>query len=133
MRISNSADVIARLKLITATTTDSALAERLGISPQTLSSWKGRKRIPYAVCIDLAEARDISLDWLLGGAGPMQRACAQGPSPSAAEAQLLAVFRALGSEDQTFIQHAAEERKRIRELERRLDELDRRNAPPHLG
>lgn len=132
MRISNSADVIARLKLITATTTDSALAESLGISPQTLSSWKGRERIPYAICIDLAEAHGISLDWLLGGVGPMQRTYVEAPSPSDAEAQILAVFRALNSEDQSFIQHAAEERKRIRDLERRLDELDRRNATPQL-
>lgn len=130
MSTSKSTEIIARLKQITATSSDSALSERLGVSPQTLSSWKGRERMPYSICIDLAEQHGISLDWLLTGFGAVQRASAQSTATHTAEAagpaeqRMLTIFRTLGVGDQQLIEHLAQERLRIRDLERRLDALD---------
>jgi septal ring factor EnvC (AmiA/AmiB activator) len=125
MSISKSTEIIARLKQITATSTDSGLSERLGVSPQTLSSWKGRERMPYSVCIDLAEQHGISLDWLLTGAGPMRRTleCQASPSQADTEQRMLAIFRTLTAADQQFVQQMAQERQRLRDLEQRLDRL----------
>src|SRR3979490_2060395 len=128
MRNKRSSDVLARLKLITATGTDAHLSEVLGVSPQTLSSWKGRESIPYAICIDLAEERGISLDWLLMGQGPMLRCdiratSAQMLAASPLEQQILELFRSLNEGDQRFIQIAVEEKRRLGELEQRLDDL----------
>jgi hypothetical protein len=123
MSISKSTEIILRLKQITATTTDSGLSERLGVSPQTLSSWKGRERMPYSLCIDLAEQHGISLDWLLTGTGPMQRSAEFNASASEPEQRMLAIFRTLTVADQQFVEQMAQERQRLRELEQRLDRL----------
>lgn len=123
MSISKSAEIISRLKQITATSTDSGLSERIGVSPQTLSSWKGRERMPYSVCIDLAEQHGISLDWLLTGVGPMKRTTEFEASSSEPEQRMLAIFRTLTVADQQFVQQIAQERQRLRDLEQRLDKL----------
>jgi hypothetical protein len=123
MSISKSTEIIARLKQITATSTDSGLSEQLGVSPQTLSSWKGRERMPYSVCIDLAEQHGISLDWLLTGAGPMRRTAQLEEPASEPEQRMLAIFRTLTAADQQFVQQMAQERQRLRDLEQRLDSL----------
>jgi len=123
MSISKSTEIIVRLKQITATTTDSGLSERLGVSPQTLSSWKGRERMPYSLCIDLAEQHGISLDWLLTGAGPMRRSAEFNTSASEPEQRLLTIFRRLTVADQQFVEQMAQERQRLRDLEQRLDRL----------
>jgi hypothetical protein len=121
--MSKSTEIIVRLKQITATTTDSGLSERLGVSPQTLSSWKGRERMPYSLCIDLAEQHGISLDWLLTGVGPMRRSAECNASASEPEQRMLAIFRALTVADQQFVEQMAQERQRLRDLEQRLDKL----------
>jgi hypothetical protein len=123
MSISKSTEIITRLKQITATTTDSGLSERLGVSPQTLSSWKGRERMPYSLCIDLAEQHGISLDWLLTGVGPMRRSVESDASSSEPERRMLAIFRTLTVADQQFVEQMAHERQRLRDLEQRLDHL----------
>ncbi len=131
MRKLNVTSVLDRLKRVTGTDTDTGLAAAVGVSPQTLSSWKVRESIPYSICVALAQERNISLDWLLIDQGPMLRGVEvreatpdtlQDPRESA----VLAVFRALDEDDQRFIQHAAEEKKRLRDLEQRLQDLSRR-------
>jgi hypothetical protein len=129
MSISKSSEIIVRLKQITATSTDSGLSERLGVSPQTLSSWKGRKRMPYSICIELAEQHGISLDWLLTGVGPMQRTPEFEGSSSEREQRMLAIFRTLTAADQQFVQLMAQERQRLRDLEQRLDRLYEQASP----
>ncbi|UVJ46626.1 helix-turn-helix domain containing protein [Pseudomonas sp. LS1212] len=128
MSSKGSAAVLARLKLITDSKTDMALSIILGISPQTLSSWKGRESIPYAICIDIAEQHGISLDWLLTGTGPRLREDHQASSPIAPdnaswEIELLNQLRALSEVDKHSIQLAVQEKKRILDLERRLEAL----------
>lgn len=62
-------DVISRLKFVFSAKTDTELADSMGIAKTTLSSWKQRGSIPYAECVSVAKAREISLDWLLLGRG----------------------------------------------------------------
>ncbi|WP_095149152.1 helix-turn-helix domain-containing protein [Pseudomonas sp. Irchel s3a18] len=128
MRSKKSQAVLARLKQITGTTTDASLSSALQVSPQTLSSWKGRDSMPYALCVDIAQTRGISLDWLLLGEGPVQRHTpanhiehAQPDTPR--EHTILALWRLLNEDDRCAIQCALEEKKRLRELELKLAEM----------
>ncbi|WP_095082779.1 helix-turn-helix domain-containing protein [Pseudomonas sp. Irchel s3h17] len=128
MRSKKSQAVLARLKQITGTTTDTSLSSALQVSPQTLSSWKGRDSIPYALCVDIAQARDVSLDWLLLGLGPIQRQAHANhtehtQASTTREHTILALWRLLNEDDRCAIQSALEEKKRLRELELKLAEI----------
>lgn len=130
MSINGFAAVLARMKLVTQSATDSGLSSALGVSPQTVSSWKGRDSIPYAICVELANKHGISLDWLLVGEGPRFRAhCHQMMNPSADadwEAQLIAELRVLSPQDQRAIALAIQEKQRLRELEQQIEEISNR-------
>ena len=125
MRSKKSQAVLARLKLATGTTTDASLSSALEISPQTLSSWKGRDSTPYSLCVDFAQSRGISLDWLLLGVGPMLRPATgdlaentQETAPQ--EDTMLALWRLLDYDDRCAIHCALEEKRRLRDLELKL-------------
>jgi hypothetical protein len=124
LRSKKSQAVLARLKLITGTSTDAALSSALQISPQTLSSWKGRDSTPYSICIDIAQTRGISLDWLLLGEGPILRHVESNTTDvTQRENTILALWRLLNEDDQRAIQNALEEKRRLRDLELKLAEL----------
>jgi len=127
MSINGFSEVLARMKLVTQSTTDSGLSASLGVSPQTVSSWKGRDSIPYAICVDLANQYGISLDWLLVGEGPRLRAHAhQNVSPCADpdwETRLITELRLLSPQDQRAIASAIEEKQRLRKLEQQVEEI----------
>lgn len=135
MSINGFAAVLARMKLVTQSTTDSGLAFALGVSPQTVSSWKGRDSIPYAICVDLAEKHGISLDWLLLGEGPRFRAHAQQSVNTLLdpewETQLIAQLRLLSPLDQQAITQAIQDRQRMRDLERQVEEISGRLPHPN--
>ena len=128
MRSKKSQAVLTRLKQITGTKSDASLSSALKISPQTLSSWKGRDSTPYSLCVDIAQTRGISLDWLLLGEGPVLRPVA-GHSPeenqdnSNRENTILALWRLLNEEDRHAIQYALEEKRRLRDMELQLAEM----------
>lgn len=128
MRSKKSQAILARLKQITGTTTDAALSSALQISPQTLSSWKGRDSTPYSLCVDLAQVRGISLDWLLLGEGPMLRqtqvdTLEPNRESTLRENTMLALWRLLDDDDRCVIQRALEEKTRLRDLELKLAEM----------
>ncbi|SDV13275.1 helix-turn-helix domain-containing protein [Pseudomonas vancouverensis] len=123
MRSKKSQAVLARLKQITGTKTDAALSSALQISPQTLSSWKGRDSTPYAFCVEIAQARGLSLDWLLLGEGPVLRQGRVDAPANTEESSILAKWRQLDEEDRYAIQSALEEKHRLREMERKLSEM----------
>lgn len=135
MSINGFAAVLARMKLVTQSATDSSLAAALGVSPQTVSSWKGRDSIPYAICVELADQHGVSLDWLLVGEGPKFRAHTQRILSPASdpewEAQLIAQLRQLSPDDQRAIAVAVQEKQRIRELEQQVEEIA--SLLPQLG
>ena len=128
MRSKKSQAILARLKQVTGTTTDAALSSALQISPQTLSSWKGRDSTPYSLCVDLAQVRGISLDWLLLGEGPMLRqtqvdTLEPDRESTLRESTVLALWRLLDDDDRCVIQRTLEEKTRLRDLELKLAEM----------
>ncbi|MHC8321881.1 helix-turn-helix domain-containing protein [Pseudomonas sp. GB2N2] len=128
MRSKKSQDVLARLKQITGTKTDASLSSALKISPQTLSSWKGRDSTPYAICIEIAQSRGISLDWLLLGEGPILRPAPKESRESSQESTtrentILGLWRLLDEDGRCAIQHALLEKQRLRDLELKLSEM----------
>ena len=128
MRSKKSQAVLARLKQVTGTKTDASLSSALQISPQTLSSWRGRDSTPYSLCVEIAQTRGISLDWLLLGEGPVLRQTVTDSSePDQAsttrEDTILALWRLLDEDDRCVIQNALEEKQRLRDMELRLSEM----------
>ncbi|WP_130906082.1 MULTISPECIES: helix-turn-helix domain-containing protein [unclassified Pseudomonas] len=128
MRSKKSQAVLARLKQITNTKSDASLSSALQISPQTLSSWKGRDSTPYSLCVEIAQTRGISLDWLLLGEGPIMRTAvtesvAHHQDSTVREDAILALWRSLNEEDRCAIQNALEEKRRLREMELQLAEI----------
>lgn len=119
--------VLERLMTVFAVDSDSELARKLDVNRQTLGSWRSRQSIPYALCVNVSEAEGVSLDWLLTGEGAMLRGGSVAPiaSPvfSPQEDAILALFRSLEETDRREIQSAAEEKKRIRDIEQRLKDL----------
>lgn len=119
--------VLERLMSVFAVDSDSELARKLDVNRQTLGSWRSRQSIPYALCVNVSDAEGVSLDWLLKGEGTMLRSMPTAPlaSPpnSPQEDAILALFRSLEETDRREIQSAAEEKKRIRDIEQRLKDL----------
>ncbi|MBD8614152.1 helix-turn-helix domain-containing protein [Pseudomonas rhizosphaerae] len=122
MRTSEATEVLDRLKQLLAAPNDAALAKALGISPQTLGSWRARASIPYGLCMNLARTDGISLDWLLLGRGAML------PEPHALLADesvvaILATLQGLDAQDQEHVHRVALDRKLLRELQQEVVRL----------
>ncbi len=122
--------VLDRLHQIFGVKNDSQLCSALGVNRSTVGSWISRESVPYAICVDIAAERGISLDWLLTGEGPMLRgqsapvdSGSSGPA-NPREQAILELYRALDEDAQREIQSAAEEKKRLKALEQRLQELE---------
>jgi len=119
--------VLERLMTVFAVDSDSELARKLDVNRQTLGSWRSRQSIPYALCVNVSEVESVSLDWLLTGEGSMLRgvwvAATRSPAANPQEEAILALFRSLEETDRREIQSAAEEKKRIRDIEQRLKDL----------
>ncbi|MDR8387437.1 helix-turn-helix domain-containing protein [Pseudomonas sp. JL2] len=119
--------VLDRLMTVFSVDNDSELARKLHVNRQTLGSWRSRQSIPYALCVSVSDAVGISLDWLLAGEGPMLRDAPETkPSPALndpREEAMLELFRSLGEAGKREIQSAAEEKKRLMDIEQRLKDL----------
>ncbi len=63
----SSFDIIARMKRLTATETDAALARYLGITPPALVQWRVKNIMPMTYCIQVAEQTGASLDYIYLG------------------------------------------------------------------
>ncbi|ASV36148.1 hypothetical protein CI807_08140 [Pseudomonas sp. NS1(2017)] len=119
--------VLERLMTVFSVDSDSELARKLDVNRQTLGSWRSRQSIPYALCISVSEAEGVSLDWLLTGEGTQARGISA-PVPETVvtnpqEEAILTLFRSLEEADRREIQSAAEEKKRMRDIEQRLEDL----------
>lgn len=119
--------VLDRLMTVFSVDNDSELARKLHVNRQTLGSWRSRQSIPYALCVSVSDTVGISLDWLLAGEGPMHRNPPETkPSPALIdprEEAMLELFRSLGEAGKREIQSAAEEKKRLMDIEQRLKDL----------
>ena len=112
--------VLSRLKQLTGTSTDVQLARALGVSPQTLSSWKVRASVPYALCVELARQNACSLDWLLLGEGVL---ASQVDDAADWETDALDCLRCLSLVDREAALLFIRDKQRLQELERKLDML----------
>jgi hypothetical protein len=63
----SSLDIIGRMKQLTATDTDAALARYLGITPPALVQWRVKNIMPMTYCIQVAEQTGASLDYIYLG------------------------------------------------------------------
>ncbi|GAA0841246.1 helix-turn-helix domain-containing protein [Marinobacter szutsaonensis] len=120
------------MKRIYGVDKDAELARALDISPQTLSSWRQRSAVPYALCVECAKSKGASLDWLLYGEGPMMREekaledeadTAQPQSCADLRAQITKILEDLPRKDLEDILSESIHRKRLRTLEQRFENL----------
>ena len=58
---------MGRLKRRLGADSDAGLAERLDVTASTVANWRRRGSIPYAVCVQVAMEKGMSLDWLILG------------------------------------------------------------------
>lgn len=125
MHKTTAADVLTRLCALFRVDSDSGLATAIGVNRQTLGSWRSRGSVPYELCVKLALERGVSLDWLLTGAGDMLRGAGVPGlvTENQREEAVLVLFRQLSEGEQREIQQVAEEKKRLREVERKLEEV----------
>lgn len=63
--------ILKRAKIALGLSTDVQLAEALGVSKSTLSNWKARNTIDYAILFSKCE--HVNIDWLITGEGDMVR------------------------------------------------------------
>jgi len=63
----SSFDIIARMKELTASETDAALARYLGVTQPALVQWRTKNIMPMTYCIEVAEKTGASLDYIYRG------------------------------------------------------------------
>jgi hypothetical protein len=65
----NYTDITERMKMAGKLKNDSAVARVLGVTPQALSNYKKRDRMPMNLVLKFATIHGLSMDWLLTGEG----------------------------------------------------------------
>lgn len=80
--------VLLRLMSLFNVDNDSELARVLNVNRQTLASWRKRDSVPYSICINIAEERGVSLDWLLTGKGEEEVSKVESVTQSFSQADL---------------------------------------------
>jgi len=71
-------EILSVIRELESVDKDTELAELLEVGPSTLSTWKKRGTIPYAVLLRYCEQHHLSLHWLLTGRGPARLGEPQG-------------------------------------------------------
>lgn len=119
--------VLMRLMSLFHVENDSELARVLDVNRQTLASWRKRDSVPYSICVNLAEEREVSLDWLLTGKGESAAAGLKEESPqpqfSQSDLKMLELLNQLEPEVRRDLLRSAEEKQRVIEMEKQLKEL----------
>lgn len=103
-------------------------SEKTGIPYRSLQNYLHGDREPKADALAQIHAGlGISIDWLLTGKGAPRREepAVETPTPgiSPEEAAVLALYRALDTDARREIHTVAEEKKRLREVERQLKDV----------
>lgn len=119
--------VLLRLMSLFNVDNDSELARALNVNRQTLASWRKRDSVPYSICINLAEEKGISLDWLLTGKGENENEVSKTEpatqSFTQADLKMLELLNQLDPEVRRDLMRGAEEKQRVIEMEKQLQEL----------
>lgn len=124
-------EVLDRMKSVYHVKRDAELARAMDISPQTLSSWRQRDAIPYALCVECARSRKVSLDWLLYGdstdtqpaESPLSAVTYDGQSLDDLRQELDQVLQTLKKEDIVDLLNEARHRQKLRLLEKKFETL----------
>lgn len=131
----SAGDVLDRLQIVFGVNSDSQLCTTIGVPRATLGNWRSRDSVPYDLCMHVAETEGLALDWLLRGEGPMKPGdtlpIETGNTPQ--EDAILTLYRSLGDADRRDIQSAVEEKKRLRDIEQRLEELESQGLGVRAG
>ena len=69
----NYSEITDRMKAAGKLKNDSAVARVLGVTPQALSNYKKRGRMPMNLVLKFADLHNLSMDWLLSGEGEPYR------------------------------------------------------------
>ena len=118
--------VIDRIGVVINAKSDSEICNLLNLKKTTLSTWRGRDSVPYALCVDLAQKKGITLDWLLTGEGPMYRDQIQSlpeQNLSQRHTALLSLFDAVSDEQQREILAVAKKEERLNAMQQQLGDL----------
>ena len=118
--------VLLRLMSLFNVDNDSELARVLNVNRQTLASWRKRDSVPYSICINIAEERGVSLDWLLTGRGEeveVSKVESATQSFSQADLKMLELLNQLDPEVRRDLMRGAEEKQRVIEMEKQIQEL----------
>lgn len=87
METHNDEAILERLLRSIGTKKYTALADALGIKPQSISDAKAKKKVPATWVVAIAAKYGVSMDWLVFGQGPAKREQTI-PSSSAPELHL---------------------------------------------
>jgi hypothetical protein len=79
------ADITDRMKLAGKLKNDSAIARVLDVTPQALSNYKKRGRMPMNLVLRFATLYSLSMDWLLTGKGETPKSLIAEGYPMTAE------------------------------------------------
>ena len=71
MMDTNYSEIVERMKRAGGLKNDSAVARRLNLTPQALSNYKKKGRMPAGLVLKFAAIYGLSMDWLLTGSGRM--------------------------------------------------------------
>ncbi|EPU0028057.1 helix-turn-helix domain-containing protein [Escherichia coli] len=119
--------VLSRLMSLFQAENDSELARALNVNRQTLASWRKRDSVPYAICINIAEEKRVSLDWLLTGRKQgLSKEVDVTPTQvqfSQADLTMLELLKQLDPEVRNDLLRGAAEKQRVIEMEKQLKEL----------
>ena len=120
--------ILDRIQQALGLASDGEIARSLGIQRSTVGGWRARDTRPYSLCVELATKHGLSLDWLLSGQGDPLRDARTEPTPtepalSREEEAVLGLYRALDEDARREVCTVAEEKKRLRDVERQLQEL----------
>ncbi|MFC2855387.1 helix-turn-helix transcriptional regulator [Citrobacter farmeri] len=117
--------VLLRLMSLFNVDNDSELARVLNVNRQTLASWRKRDSVPYSICINIAEERGVSLDWLLTGKGEEEVSKVESATQSFSQADLkmLELLNQLDPEVRRDLMRGAGEKQRVIEMEKQIQEL----------
>ncbi|AKB05630.1 helix-turn-helix family protein [Vibrio cholerae] len=67
MREISALDVLSRLAKALGTSSDSELAQELGVAKQTISTWKKRNKVPLEQIVEISVEHNLSVDDILFG------------------------------------------------------------------
>ena len=73
--------IIERMKLAAKLKNDSAVARNLEVTPQALSNYKKRGRMPMNLVLKFSTIHKLSMDWLLTGEGKPYKEGHEGERP----------------------------------------------------